>query len=466
MHYLQLGFRYMDTSVADGSYCVLYPWSWRCAGATRRFLGRASTRPAPPERTRTSCSPPWRFVRKETYAIPAGNVLAGVPARVPAKMSRRSFFKDLDPDVFMTAEPLRELRDGFRATGSRSDEEANGKLAEQLAAAFFTVAHRGETADRSSRTSDLRRKWRLQALQRKVATSALKAGITQMLSQPREPQAREPRSEEFWNATAWMKLYNNTDPVNGPRNRNSVLWAEWLESSRKDIERFFGVLKARWRVLKVPFNMTHIGDIDRTVRACIVLHNWYHDWRLKKEREFAADPAAAMGVVDGAFSPYSADEREILEANAAARVANGEPANLRMTTDGEQVVFLGAVSRSQFRVAVGSQYDSTLVSGVADADAESDTFGERVSDGNNARRPPDGADADAAGILASVPAKEQDRFSAKRAALAQHVHYLSRTRALRWKTYTRAANMPTGRFLDIGARLMQRFRARHNGSAE
>jgi hypothetical protein len=105
----------------------------------------------------------------------------------------------------------------------RSDEEANGKVAESLAAAFFKVAQGGETADRSSLNSDLRRKWRLQSLQRKVATSALKQGITQMLSQPREPQAREARSEEFWNATAWMNLEHHGGGVMALDAQNCLL---------------------------------------------------------------------------------------------------------------------------------------------------------------------------------------------------------------------------------------------------
>lgn len=33
--------------------------------------------------------------------------------------------------------------------------------------------------------------------------------------------------------------------------KNDVQWNEWLESTRKDVERVFGILKKRFRILKV-----------------------------------------------------------------------------------------------------------------------------------------------------------------------------------------------------------------------
>jgi hypothetical protein len=32
---------------------------------------------------------------------------------------------------------------------------------------------------------------------------------------------------------------------------DDIRWNKWLESMRKDIERVFGILKARFRILKV-----------------------------------------------------------------------------------------------------------------------------------------------------------------------------------------------------------------------
>ena len=39
-------------------------------------------------------------------------------------------------------------------------------------------------------------------------------------------------------------------PSKSSNNRDEILWSEWLESIRKDVECFFGVLKARFRLLR------------------------------------------------------------------------------------------------------------------------------------------------------------------------------------------------------------------------
>ncbi len=65
----------------------------------------------------------------------------------------------LDPDVFLTDEPLRELRDGFLAKGGRTVAEANDLLAGQLATAFFKDAHGDDFNARPEKmTGELRRK--------------------------------------------------------------------------------------------------------------------------------------------------------------------------------------------------------------------------------------------------------------------------------------------------------------------
>jgi hypothetical protein len=51
------------------------------------------------------------------------------------------------------------------------------------------------------------------------------------------------------------------------------MFAEWLESMRKDIECTFGILKQRFRILKKPIRLYFEDDIDDVVRTCAVLHN-------------------------------------------------------------------------------------------------------------------------------------------------------------------------------------------------
>ena len=64
-----------------------------------------------------------------------------------------------------------------------------------------------------------------------------------------------------------MPLLNVHDP-------RSVYWSEFLESVRKDVERTFGILKARFVYLahKVPHHDAE--TITAAMRTCCILHNW------------------------------------------------------------------------------------------------------------------------------------------------------------------------------------------------
>ena len=50
-------------------------------------------------------------------------------------------------------------------------------------------------------------------------------------------------------------------------------WAAMLESVRKDIEGVFGILKARFAILKHFNNMHHQCDVDNVFVTCCILHN-------------------------------------------------------------------------------------------------------------------------------------------------------------------------------------------------
>jgi hypothetical protein len=53
----------------------------------------------------------------------------------------------------------------------------------------------------------------------------------------------------------------------------SVMWSEWLESIRKDVECVFGILKSRFRFLKNKNTYHDINLIYHTVRVAAILHN-------------------------------------------------------------------------------------------------------------------------------------------------------------------------------------------------
>ena len=50
-------------------------------------------------------------------------------------------------------------------------------------------------------------------------------------------------------------------------------WSKLCESTRKDVECVFGILKKRFRILKCPFLEFEPDAIDCTVRACAILQN-------------------------------------------------------------------------------------------------------------------------------------------------------------------------------------------------
>ncbi|OWY95240.1 Nuclease HARBI1 [Phytophthora megakarya] len=58
-----------------------------------------------------------------------------------------------------------------------------------------------------------------------------------------------------------------------PRGNKQKKFAEMQEKLRKDVERAFGVLQARWRILAVPCKLHSRLDMAKVMRACIVLHN-------------------------------------------------------------------------------------------------------------------------------------------------------------------------------------------------
>jgi hypothetical protein len=51
-------------------------------------------------------------------------------------------------------------------------------------------------------------------------------------------------------------------------------WSEWIESTRKDVEYTFGILKGRWQILKAGICLPYIATTDAIWKTCCALHNW------------------------------------------------------------------------------------------------------------------------------------------------------------------------------------------------
>ena len=67
--------------------------------------------------------------------------------------------------------------------------------------------------------------------------------------------------------------YGFVSPIVPSNDYHSVVWGEWIESVRKDVERIFGALKNRFVWLKSSMLYHKIPTISVAVRVCSIIHN-------------------------------------------------------------------------------------------------------------------------------------------------------------------------------------------------
>ncbi|GAA0144674.1 hypothetical protein LIER_42817 [Lithospermum erythrorhizon] len=58
-----------------------------------------------------------------------------------------------------------------------------------------------------------------------------------------------------------------------PQGENAQLFVKQQESCRKDVERAFGVLQARFAIIRQLARMCELNNLSKIMRACIILHN-------------------------------------------------------------------------------------------------------------------------------------------------------------------------------------------------
>jgi Plant transposon protein len=56
------------------------------------------------------------------------------------------------------------------------------------------------------------------------------------------------------------------------------MFASAQEGKRKDIERAFGILQARFHILTTPSCLWDRGAMDTVIRTCVILHNMIIDY--------------------------------------------------------------------------------------------------------------------------------------------------------------------------------------------
>ena len=68
----------------------------------------------------------------------------------------------------------------------------------------------------------------------------------------------------------WATFIQSIQLPQGPK---AALFAQCQEAVRKDVERAFGVLQARFAIVKNPALSWDKVKIGKIMRACIILHN-------------------------------------------------------------------------------------------------------------------------------------------------------------------------------------------------
>ena len=97
-------------------------------------------------------------------------------------------------------------------------------------------------------------------------------------------QGRAPRLEYVVNGHKYKLAYYLTDgiypkwstfiqSISHPQGPKAELFARIQEATRKDVERAFGVLQARFAIVKNPALSLDKEKIGNIMRVCIILHN-------------------------------------------------------------------------------------------------------------------------------------------------------------------------------------------------
>ena len=73
--------------------------------------------------------------------------------------------------------------------------------------------------------------------------------------------------------TGYLKQNCFVCPMPNRVDRQAVIFSEFVESTRKDVECTFGQLKNRFRIIKRPLEMESLHEINLLFKACCVLHN-------------------------------------------------------------------------------------------------------------------------------------------------------------------------------------------------
>ena len=73
--------------------------------------------------------------------------------------------------------------------------------------------------------------------------------------------------------------------IPSPQGQKRKLFAVAQEAYRKDVERAFGVLQARFVIVRGPTRFFHLETLKKIMKACIILHNMIVEDEREDERD-------------------------------------------------------------------------------------------------------------------------------------------------------------------------------------
>lgn len=97
-----------------------------------------------------------------------------------------------------------------------------------------------------------------------------------------------------------------------------TLWSKKVESTRKDVERTFGMTQRRFRILHYPFTLRDVCDIRYVVVTCFTFHNMLFDCDAQFDEHSDND---AMGFIQtNKANRIIFGQQRLVQATRATRV--------------------------------------------------------------------------------------------------------------------------------------------------
>uniref|UniRef100_A0A0D3BD23 Myb-like domain-containing protein n=1 Tax=Brassica oleracea var. oleracea TaxID=109376 RepID=A0A0D3BD23_BRAOL len=142
-------------------------------------------------------------------------------------------------------------------------------------------------------------------------------------------QGRAPRVQYVVNGHQCDLAYYLTDgiypkwstfiqSISNPQGPKAELFANVQEATRKDVERAFGVLQARFAIVKNPAILWDKRQIGMVMRTCIILHNMIvenerNGYTQYDTSEFEEGDSSRYSQVDMSYSPKPSNLRTMLD---------------------------------------------------------------------------------------------------------------------------------------------------------